>query len=337
MKKMKIKEFKFGILAAILGGISGCVLTFKTPKDDLWYSFFAGLVWAFLFFLTTELFRFHLSYEEEIEKWVDKKFQRIIEFIAISTKNGRFETVLKKLRDQNLGNLRWALAKFISHSLHKSFEGEDKVIKIQQVELSEYSDLLAELMSECRKSIYMTCPYTPKEWFSELNFDVCRNCSDASNCQKNKIMLYEVKERGRHLLAFFNSNVIEKFRMINPPDISFFKKENLRCINNFISFYENGREINIIDHYNIQHKIIAQKDLNPSNNDDLKQIIAKDFNVLDDKLVMMWDEYKDKPGKGTCTLILEPSKVENYVNIFQDKKKPDDRDFKKVLENIQQS
>jgi hypothetical protein len=273
-----------------------------------------------------------------IEGWVDNKLERIVEHIAIGTSEGRFESVLLRLRDNNLGNLRWALAKFVSHRLYRSFEEKDKEIVIEKVRVAEYSQLLAELISECRHSIYLTCPYTPCKWFEMLDFDRCKDCTAPETCRGVTFTITDIKERARHLIDFFNSTVGEKIRVLNVDDNQYKFFENPRnapFIESFITYRDENQLIrNLITDHRILMKVVRQNSLNPHSDPTLVDKVNDDFNILDGKLVLMWDAYPQDRLTGECKLILDPSLVGQYMKVFENNKHRDDRDLDKMLERL---
>jgi len=319
----------------------GWFITLMLANASQKVSFAIGFIWGLLGLMCEIMLIVNKKIREDISKEIDEfkktleaRTYHIIEPFAIGTKEEKFEKILKKLHDHNLGNLRWALAKFISHRLYRSFEKEDKEIVIEDVSVNEYSELLSELLSESRRSIYFTCPYTPEKWFKILNFDICNTCLEPKNCQREKVMLHEIKSRANHLIEFLNSSVAEKIRILNVKNTSFFVKENLKCIENFVTYYDDNVYKKLTKDHNILIKVISQRELNPRNEEALIRIVDDDFNILDEKLVMMWDEDPNKPSHGVCRLILNPSDVDKYLKIFQNNKNPDDRDIDKIIDKL---
>lgn len=337
---------KYWFISPFIFLVIGTYITWALAEQSFWASVAIGFIWALLVFMVETVLLIGQATRKDITDRVDKferilenRTDRIIKHFAIGTKEERFSKVLEKLGKEDLGNLRWALAKFISHRLYKSFEGEDREIVIDEVGVSEYSELLTELTTECRKSIYFTCPYTPYRWFRLLNFDKCKSCTDVQNCQRGKVMLYEIRQRASHLIELFGSNVAEKIRILNVADTDygfFERKESIKCIENFVTYFENGTRKKLTKDHKILVKVIKQSSLNPHQENKLAPIVNDDFNVLDEKLVMMWDQNKTEPQIGKCTLILQPSMVKLYSSIFQTNKIPDDQDIEKILGKLKE-
>jgi len=256
-----------------------------------------ALFFAILFAI---LWRQHIFISEiqgKINEILEKRMDKIIEFTTLGNTTYFREHLEKTLKQYELGNLRWAVAKFISYKLNKDFNHAAK-IEIENVSATEYSQLLAKLIQECSESIYMTCPYTPYDWLKKLIKDPCGSCNNPTDSCSYKLELEHLPE---HIKAFCSSKVKNKMRIVNIEMKSIEDFKNLiknnqaTCYKNFINYYKNSTLRNLETEHNIKIRFVLQKDLEDG---DLKD---DDYNILDGKLVMKWDIYSENPN--TCTLI----------------------------------
>lgn len=318
---MKLPEFWHQWIGAIIGGIAGEFFGFLfiwlVLEETLGRSIGAALLFALLAATLGHQLRFIPEIRTKIEETLEKRMNQIIEFTALGTQNGCFEKVLDKLRDPNLGNIKWAIAKFISHKLNKDF---NNMVEIEYIPIKEYSNLLSELIVECRSSIYFTCPYYPKEWFSKLGVDPCTSCGSAG-CS------YETKKEHlpQHFQSFCDSPVKDKKRIVNLTDNdwnAFIDGENsndkCKCFNNFLRYKEGDDDISIETDKKISLVFVKQQDLKDRWGDELSGIIEEDYNILDDKVVMMWKPYESGGAEGKCRLIFDKAEIERYKRIFLD-------------------
>ena len=277
-----------------------------------------GLVIGLLCVVLVQQITFQRTIPNTIDKTFDKRMSQIIEFVALGTQNGYFEEHLAKLKEQALGTLKWAVAKFISYKLNKDFNAVGK-IEIHDVSAKEYSKLLAELIKECSESTYVTCPYTPTEWFVELGVrpckDTCSNGIPVDSCDGPEGILFE---DAKHMEAFCKSAVSDKRRVVNLPINKFNSLKQDPCFKNFLN-YKTNREShkNLENDYKIKIRFVSQEDLESS----LGDLRNDDYNVLDKKVVMKWIVKKDNNDKkldlGTCILIFDKGEIEKHLKIFE--------------------
>jgi len=318
--KMKLPEFWRKWSATIVFGIAGEILgflhTWLTLNQPLDRSLGAGLLYAILCATLGHCLKFIPEIRGKIEKTFDERMSQIIEFAALGTENGYFEEHLKKLRKNDLGNLRWVVAKFISYKLNKDFSNF-KQIEIPNVSALDYSKLLASLIKECSQSIYFTCPYTPTEWFVKLEIDPCKDecknkefCADKCCpyskqwCTKHGIKKEHLPE---HIKAFLGSPVPDKKRVINIPRNKLQKIcRNSECLKNFLNCEENSKPKNIEQDYKIKVRFVAQEDLSFID----QKYRQGDYNILDKQLVIKWENSK-------CILIFDKKEIEQHLKIFE--------------------
>jgi hypothetical protein len=271
-----------------------------------------------------ELLHFARSWEEAVSNSINKRMEKIIEFSTLGTDSKNFEISLNKLREEGIGKVRWIISKFISSKLDKDFDNRE-IVKIENISVGEYSDLLEDLIGECENSIYMTCPWSPKSWFDELNIEKVNT--------KN----IKLEHFPKHFRSFLNSTV-DKKRVVNLSNEQWdelIKKENKIYFNNFIKK---------ANKYKLKFAKMGEiKNTHPETKEG-------DYNVLDDKVVIKWQKYKQsletcsnarciiyprcdksKCIVGVCTLILTELKV--YKSIFENM---DDKAIFKDAKEIKQ-
>lgn len=307
------------IVAAIFGQLLGTLYFYFLFEIGIRKSFGGGILWAVVSSILYYMADFIPKIEEKITDTLSARMGQIIQFAALGTSNGNWEKHLEKLKDGDLGNLKWAVAKFISFKLGRHFNDVNR-IEIDNVTAEEYTGLLADLTKECTESICFTCPYTPSEWLKIAIKDPCKdNCPDANECDY-KIMEGHLAE---HMRVFCLAKVKEKKRVINIDGTALGQIKKDRCLDNFTSYYLGDRgkkkEIKLEGHCNIETRFVAQESLE-STCGDLKD---KDYNVLDRKLVMKWNSNNSdsnsnfKKNVGTCVLIFDRGEVERHMRIFE--------------------
>jgi len=301
------------IIGSAIGEAVGALFIFLVLDEPIGKSLGCGFLFAVLGGMLGYHFKFIPEIRTRIEGTFEKRMNQIIEFIALGTRNGYFEKHLGRVKEQDLGALRWVIAKYISYKLNKDFNSLGQ-IEISNVSATEYSHLLGDLIEECSESIYYTCPFTPTEWFVELKFAPCMNqssCKDTQhhpdpNCPYRSVMKDHLPI---HIKALCSSRAKDRKRVINIPRNKLEALKNDKCLHNFLNYQENKKERNLEKHDKIKIRFVAQEDLASSIETEYKE---GDYNVLDEKIVMKWDK-----SSSTCVLIFDKDKVENHLRIFE--------------------
>jgi len=283
----------------------------------------AALLFSLLCATLGHQLRFIPQISARIEETFEKRMEQIIDFVAFGTKNGYFEQVLRKLKDPDLGNIKWAVAKFISYKLNMHFDSING-IEVENVPITEYSNLLAELIKECNSSVYFTCPYHPREWFIKLDIDPCKACKEGNSCKVDiKGNFMPKGHMPIHFQIFCDSSAKDKKRVVNLSGEQWkglLKNENAKCFQNLIRYVEADKIVDIVNDKGIELVFVKQEDLKARWGEEMKDIVEDDYNILDDKVVMMWDADLKKDPKGaigTCKLIFDRGLIERYKRVFQ--------------------
>jgi hypothetical protein len=150
-----------------------------------------------------------LSLRVENLAYIEERMGKIIEYFAFgSGKGGNLESILAEIKGK--GKVRWLVAKFISQKLKKDFHGNgSKTIEIKGQKIQEFQDLLKYLISDCEEIIYWTCPYTPDEWFKEV--DIITN----SEWKRTRENYKSFKLDDFPLLKEYSNANVKKFRFVN--------------------------------------------------------------------------------------------------------------------------
>jgi hypothetical protein len=95
--------------------------------------------------------------------FVEDRLPKMRELTAFFTDTSHLETHLELLHKTG-GGLTWIVAKFISKKLSNDFAREWTF----DIHGGHYSGFAGELYKECDQSIYLTSPFTPRQWFLEF-------------------------------------------------------------------------------------------------------------------------------------------------------------------------
>ena len=187
-----VRRWWMAFVAALIGGFLGWIGSHGLNRG---LQLVVDLCSAAVAFLLCEYFTAHLKIEGQIENGfiavgsgllaslnsirksltdatkgvesrleeIEERLRKMIEHTALFTDTNRLEDHLALLRKYE-GGLAWIVAKFISRKLSEGFAQKWTF----EIEADQYSDFAAELYKECRQSIYLTSPLTPREWFEQL-------------------------------------------------------------------------------------------------------------------------------------------------------------------------
>lgn len=135
-----------------------------------------GFLWGFFSWIATEQYKRYARRQQTEEQFVrvletkldtmlkpiQERLGNLIEHSAFYTTDQKLEDAINSLRSTQ-GKRVWIVAKFISKQLSDTFS-ELKV----QISGDDYSSFAATLYPECETSIYLTSPFTPRQWFDQL-------------------------------------------------------------------------------------------------------------------------------------------------------------------------
>lgn len=166
--KGPLENAKISVIAAIAGAIFWDYVMYglKRQEDS------TSLVESIESKVDTVLGEFNLrftSVESRLNsaeaklKTIEDRLPNTREISALFTDTNDLEHHLGFLHD-TVGGLTWIVAKFISKKLSQSFTNK----LTMEIDGDDYSLFAARLYPECERSIALTSPFTPREWFEEL-------------------------------------------------------------------------------------------------------------------------------------------------------------------------
>ncbi len=222
--------------------------------------------------------------------YVKVKFEALSVYYAFHTDNGHLEKILEKSKDIRT-RARWLVPAFVSKKLTQEIEN-DSEIKFKASNL-EFAGILQELIPYCSDSIFMTCPYTPYEWFESLLGDSGR----FSLAKSGQLTKKDLPEHMRRLLSLKGPH---KKRLVVIQDEEeldkLFKADNIRLLDAFMRF-SNGK-------YSIDTRFAYY----PAMCGDCKKcnLTKQDIQIWDNSVVI---EYKDS----ICTINLDLSRYHRQL------------------------
>ncbi len=247
-----------------------------------------------------------------LENWIiplSNSLDRFSPYFAFHTEHGRLESLLRQ--SENIqSKAKWVVPLFVSHKITQDFDSGTEV-RIK-TDIHGYSDIVEKLLPFATQSIYMTCPYTPKDWFTALLCDNSQALSDAL-CNKLK---YE--QFPGHVKAFLNAKAQDakkRFVIIPQKKINeFFDPQHRQALKCFLKF-SNSK-------YGITTRLAYEGNLckGCSNSCDLARA---DYQVWDRSAVVeLVDQHEGDIGKKekeaveakTCRLLLHPEA--KYLRLF---------------------
>ena len=276
-----------GSVAAYLGHTSG---------DNEWC---LAILWFYIGLISTE-FILHLrgrkregeDLVKQMGKHIDSRMKDIMRHACICEENNNFEKVLQSLHTTSDRKM-WIVAKFISKKLNCDFAS----LEIE-IDAKSYSDFVSNLYPECRDSIYLTCPFTPKEWFKQLY------TSKEKRYNIEKIGVGDLPPHTRELL---NSPVKNKkiHVILNPTDWEdMCKDENLPYLKKFL-------EVN----KGLQLRFTLESELKEKLGIELR-IKELDYMIFDEELMLIWEKPKKPNQPTTLGLHTDISPTHQILDIF---------------------
>jgi hypothetical protein len=132
---------------------------------------------------------------------IEDRLPKMRELTAFFTDSNKLESHLDYLHTAH-GGLAWIVAKFISEKISNSF------VKKWTIEIngSRYSRFAAKLYQECDDSIYLTSPFTPRQWFEYLTETQVKQIKDGQHLSEEEIP--------EHVHALLHSPAPRKKRLV---------------------------------------------------------------------------------------------------------------------------
>ena len=263
-----------------------------TFARDFYYSFISFVVVTLA-----------LDYVSALNTWpqmIDKKFEyrftKIIEYFALGTKNQNFEKAINLVRETH-GRIQWIVAKFVSEKLSREFDSSAS-IEIRDVHIMEYSAFVTEIISECKRSMKWTCPYSPSEWFKKLKRDDYEKLKkDGKDLDISKSIYPE------HLVAFIQSRVAKQYvvNIGNSKYIDLIDKKNRWDFEQFTKYLceNNGIDLKFME---IDLLPITIKRKN------------SDYMIFDDRVIIEWEKNQNDENLGNLRLVNQDH--DQYTDIF---------------------
>lgn len=270
-------------------------------KIDFAISFSMRCIIGILFYIILE----NIDLNRENKEYIENRMGKIIEYFALGTgQNGKLETIINHIR--NKGKIRWLVAKFISEKLRKAFDCDEHTIIISSQTIEEFQDILDEIITDCEKNIYWTCPFTPKTWVD----NVLR-----TKYSKDKLFK-DLNLDDLPLLRSFSSSPVEKFRIVNldETDFNYISGKNLISNDRDILFEELSYFIKL-NELKISHCKLLFIDLSKKTEQFRKNLLKKDFGIYDEEVIISFEKDPNEQGdKGDIKLILGCQNISQVLN-----------------------
>jgi hypothetical protein len=132
---------------------------------------------------------------------VEERLPKMRELTAFFTDSNKLESHLEYLHKAP-GGLAWIVAKFISEKISNSFVKKWTI----EIDASRYSSFAAKLYGECGDSIYLTNPFTPRQWFMYLADRRVEDIKKGTQLSR--------EETPEHVHALLNSPARRKKRLV---------------------------------------------------------------------------------------------------------------------------
>jgi len=176
-EKFDIKITAIDIIVCIIAASVGGFLTL----DAGWkVALSSAILWGFFGLVAVRYIKEVVIRDKERDKFlervdtnIDKRMEKVSQYVALHTKNGSFEGITRPLGDPSFGKVKWVIAKFISRKISEDFgpPGAINEVIMKDINAQEYSKFTKDLYPESESSIFLTSIFTPKEWFRALLSD----------------------------------------------------------------------------------------------------------------------------------------------------------------------
>lgn len=224
--------------------------------------------------------------ERKIDKdieWIRDHLTKLSVYYAFHTENNRLENLLDFSQTKLVGRTRWLIPFFISRKLNEDLKEGDSKITFK-IKPEHYSELLTQLIPLCSSSIYMSCPYSPTEWFDKLFEDK----HDLRQAAKD-VTLAEEKFPPHIRQLLLLSSTIEKKRFVVIPKRQIDKMcSEIGDLQTFLKYSDSG--------YKIDTRFVAQEKLCDDCKDSEqcmssvgKKPCERDFQIWDGKVSIEYD------------------------------------------------
>ncbi len=272
-----------------------------------------------------------IQFKEKYFSHIMNSLDRLSPYVAFHTDEGNFESLLR-LSENIPTKTKWIVPLFISHKLSKDFLSPTKIQIVTSA--TEYSEIINELLPFTHKSIYMTCPYTPKEWFE--------NVFEESPEKRKRALTDQLdfNDFPPHAKAFLSANVTEvkkRFVIIAENKLNdFFSINNRQALKCFLRF-----SMKMSD-YSISTRFAYEKTLCKAYCS--CGLANVDYQMFDQKAVIKWNDPTEASTdvrvngeEKLCTLILEPEHkyLKLFDNCFMKTKTMSAEELASLLERIE--
>lgn len=274
----------------------------------------SAVMWAFLSLVFTDYIKSVRRHKEEreeflsivdsihkrvdnIDKKLEEKLGNLIEHAAFYTENKMLEGAITSLRTTQ-GKKMWIIAKFISKQLSSSLSCGTIAMNS-----NDYSAFAENLYPECEDFIFLTCPFTPKEWFYELYPpERVEKIKEGSSIKSNEIP--------RHVNALSASPAkVKRLVILNCHQFKeLYDTEQITFLEEFLQVNK-GVDTMFVDKEKLIDEISFDYDE------------RRDYAIFDKELLLIWErgEKELKAGEER-TLFLEPklytNDSKNLLDIF---------------------
>lgn len=274
-------DFVAGLLVGLMAGLG---------TKDIPLSFSLGIVSALMTHIIMYIEIDHKQEKKTLLQEISKKLDRTIEHAAFFTDDQIMEKAIALLRSTR-GGKTWIIAKFISRQLTNSFS----MFKIV-IDGDDYSEFAEHLYPECEDSIFLTCPFTPQEWFEQLILSNDRLLAIAGGGQ------LEEKEIPPHVRALLVSSARTKRRLV------ILSQEKLaecagkkQYLGEFLRVNK-GVETRFVDKENLVNRGCPYDE-------------NCDYTALDGELLLVWE--RPSSPRESKPLILKTEISEDYKKLLQ--------------------
>lgn len=218
---------------------------------------------------------------------IHDRLNSMAEHVAFHTEDGVIERNVINILRSKADGVMWIVARFISKQLSKSFS----TLKFE-IDGDDYSVFSEKLYRECSKSIYLTSPFTPAEWFRQLypdKADIVFNMIDKGE------HIEEYAPVPAHVQALVNADAeLKKRLVIIPSQImpSLIAQEKLLL--EFLRIHPN------IDTRFVEKEVLCEKYCFAGNGD--FDFAKYDYAVFDREILLKWE--RPIKSKQKCPLSL---------------------------------
>jgi hypothetical protein len=330
IKKDTRSEYGISLAVGVITAIAGFLLAYNI---GILIAISSATLWAFFGFFAAEFLKYASKQKSEREDFlnqmdvkIDTRVGTILEYSALHSK--KLEETLVKLRNTS-EKRKWIIAKFISRKLSDDFSS----LKIE-IDGDSYSDFSRNLYSECERSIHVTSPFAPEDWFLALNLDkngTLQEIRDGVDVSRDRIL-----SLAPHLKAFMDSPAEIKKRLVILSDADWKvlnnkeNKDNLNCLKKFLDVEGGG---------DIETRFIANTNL-------LKgRLLAKgidfekfDYAIFDGELLLKWEKPPKTELQKEMPLYLDigiPADCKGLMKIFEFDKRDIYKTGDKIVDDIE--